>query len=246
MKTILRVLALVGLAAPAVANAQTTLYKLDEDRSLVWWQIDPHFSHLWASSCPSDPSWQPGEGHSAGYYISYATRPHMKQTHEHETRIPLFPRKTVRPNCRHATKGQFTTNADFSNFKGYVLVSPDSIETGADHRNAFTHKYVYSTAKYPNIRFAIDSLSNVQMDGDSITATAVGVFEFRGVTTPLRIPVDGLKADNTIRVRGKFAMPAQQLHEKYGVSSTALGAGIGLKLWDTLYMGVDLILTPAT
>jgi hypothetical protein len=239
---------LAGILMVSAVPAQGQVaYKLDEDRSLVWWQIDPHFGHLWATTCPADPSWQPGEGHSAGFYINYATRPKIRTTHESESRVPLFPRKTVRPNCRHAVKGQFNGDpATFSNFKGYVLANADSLENGAESRNAFAKKYVYSTASYPNIRFSVDSLTSVTIKGDTVNAIAVGTFELRGVSKATRVQLNGLRKDNTIRVRGHFAMPASELHERFGVSSTALGAGVGLKLWDTLFMGVDLILIPTT
>jgi hypothetical protein len=40
-----------------------------------------------------------------------------------------------------------------------------------------------------------------------------------------------------------FAMPAKELRERYDVSKIALGLGVGMKLWETLFMGFDLILT---
>jgi hypothetical protein len=47
-----------------------------------------------------------------------------------------------------------------------------------------------------------------------------------------------------MRVRGMFAMPAAELRDRFGVSQFAMGAGVGLKLWDTMFMGFDLILVP--
>jgi len=51
--------ALLLLAAAPLA-AQTR-WVIDRKTSLAWWQMDPHYEHLWATTCPADPSWQPGE-----------------------------------------------------------------------------------------------------------------------------------------------------------------------------------------
>src|SRR5712691_2040961 len=61
------------LTALGQAQAQTT-WKVDPKGSLVWWQIDPHMNHLWGTTCPQEPSWRPGEGRSAGWYIDVMLR----------------------------------------------------------------------------------------------------------------------------------------------------------------------------
>lgn len=230
------------------ATAQSPAsYTLDKQRSLVWWQVDPHFGHLWASSCPKDPSWQPGEGHSAGHYMNYAARPRISTNKASETKIPLFPRRTVRPNCTQAVSGTFTATdpTRWTNFRGKVIMRPDSIDTGANFRNDFARKYVYSTNKHPTVEFTIDSLTSVVVRADTVHAVAVGTFQLRGVTKPSRVQVTGVKEPAGLRVRGMFAMPASELRDHFGVSQWAMGAGIGLKLWDTLFMGFDLIMVPA-
>jgi hypothetical protein len=245
-RTLAAAAAVALIAQPGAAQTSMATLKLDTQRSLVWWQIDPHFGHLWASSCPKDPSWQPGEGHSAGYYMNYAARPKISTTKQTEVRIPLFPRRTVRPNCRNAVSGTFA--ADTSNWgalKGSIAVIPDSIETGANHRDAFATKYVYSSANYPTINFTVDSLTAITVTGDTVNAVAVGTFRLRGVDKASRVQVKGVKEASGLRVRGMFAMPATELRDRFGVSQFAMGAGVGLKLWDTLFMGFDLILIPA-
>jgi hypothetical protein len=236
---------LVGVQSAAAQTAGTSL-SIDKQRSLVWWQIDPHYGHLWASSCPNDPSWQPGEGHSAGHYLNYAARPKIATTKSSEARIPLFPRRTVRSNCRQAVSGSFSV-ADantWANFKGKITVRPDSIDTGADFRNDFAKKYVYGTNTHPVITFDIDSLTSIVASGDTVNAVAVGTFHLRGVDKATRVQVRGIRETTGLRVRGMFAMPSHELRDRYGVSQWALGAGVGLKLWDTLFMGFDLILKP--
>jgi hypothetical protein len=235
-----------GVQQSSAQSAAGAALSVDKQRSLVWWQIDPHFGHLWASSCPKDPSWQPGEGHSAGHYLNYAARPRISTNKASEERIPLFPRRTVRPNCRQAISGTFSV-ADanrWTGFKGTITVRPDSIDTGADFRNDFAKKYVYSTNSHPTITFAIDSLTQVTIAGDTVNAVAVGTFQLRGVQKLTRVQVRGVRETSGMRVRGMFAMPSHELRDRYGVSQWALGAGVGLKLWDTLFMGFDFILTP--
>jgi polyisoprenoid-binding protein YceI len=237
--------ALAVLVAAEPAAAQSATYSIDPARSLAWWQIDPHFGHLWATTCPNDRSWQPGEGHSGRYNINYKSRPKYRTTKESESRIPLFPRDTVRANCRRAVSGSFTT-ADvrgFASLKGTVAVIADSIVNGSDVRDNFAYRYIYKTAKYPAIDFVIDSVTSVALVGDTVNAIAVGTFSFRGVDKRTRVQVQGIREGSTMRVRGMFAMPATELRERYSLPPIALGLGLGMKLWDTLFMGFDLILT---
>jgi hypothetical protein len=237
-----------GALSSVPGLAQNVSYSIDASRSLVWWQLDPHYGHLWATSCPRDPSWQPGEGHSAGYYINYKSRPKIRTTKESENRVPLFPRDTVRANCRPAISGSFraTDVRRFANLKGVITVAPDSITNGSDSRDKFADRYVYGSAKYPTIKFTIDSVTSVNIVGDTINAVAVGTFVLRDIEKLTRVQVQGIRDGNRMRVRGMFAMPARELRDKYGISPIALGVGVGLKLWDTLFMGFDLILNEQT
>jgi hypothetical protein len=229
------------------AAAQSRTYVIDNARSLVWWQVDPHLGHLWATTCPDDPSWQPGEGHSPGHYINYLTRPSIRTTHESEKRVPLFPRRTVRPNCRRAVSGKFTfADEKYTNASGEVAFFSDSLETGADFRNAFSKKYVFKSNNFPTVGFKVDSLTSVTFTGDTVNAVVVGTFVFRGVTKPTRVQARAVQDPAGLRVRGTFAMPAKDLETRYDVSSTAMGLGVGMKVWDTLFMGFDIILVPSS
>jgi hypothetical protein len=212
----------------------------------VWWQLDPHFGHLWATTCPNDPSWQPGEGHSGRFGVNFKKRPKVKLTNVSAGTFPLFPRDTVYANCRVAVRGAFGTanKANFSDMKGSVLVVMDSITNGSDSRDLFAKKYIYSTAKFPTVKFTVDSLTALRITGDTVNAVAVGTFELRGVAKHTRVQVQGVNEPSGLRVRGLFAMPAKELQERYSISRAVLSMGVGAKLWDTLFMGFDLILTP--
>ena len=236
----------VGVDSAAAQNSAGRTLKIDSQRSSVWWQIDPHFGHLWATSCPRDPSWQPGEGHSPGYYVNFANRPKIKTTKESESRVPLFPRKTVRAVCAQSVSGTISiANAtSYTGVRGEVIIDPDSITMGADARDVFSRKYIYKTAVYSNVRFSIDSLSHATVSGDTVNAIAHGTFHFRDVPTQHAVEVTGVEDPTGFRVRGKFAFPAKDITDKYGVSPFVLGAGVGLKLWDTIYLGFDLIMQP--
>jgi hypothetical protein len=238
-------LCLLAIAASfQTASAQQGRFVIDQSRSLVWWQLDPHYGHLWATTCPDDPSWQPGEGHSGHFAINYKKRPKIKTTKENATQFPLFPRDTVRANCRVAVSGSFST-ADvkrYAQMNGSVTVQMDSMVNGSDARDAFAKKYIYSSAKYPTVNFTVDSLTNLVFVGDTVTAIAVGTFTLRGVQKPTRVQVQGVQEPSGLRVRGLWAMPARELQDRYKMSRAVLTMGVGSKLWDTLFMGFDLIL----
>ncbi|HUP90344.1 MAG TPA: YceI family protein [Longimicrobiales bacterium] len=244
MKRLLLLLALVAAFAPLrTAKAQQTNYVIDQKRSLVWWQLDPHFGHLWATTCPYDPSWMPGEGHSAGYNTHVRNKPRIRMTNESAGIFPLFPRDSVRAVCRSAVSGSFSTSgARYAGLKGMVQVTMDSITNGADHRDLFAKKYIYSSAKYPSMSFTVDSLSNVNFVGDTVNAIAVGTFVFRGVEKATRVQLQGVRDPSGLRVRGLWAMPASELTHRFMISKTVLSMGVGAKLWDTVFMGFDFVL----
>ena len=246
MKRILAVLLLAAAVPVPAAYAQQTSYRLDEKRSLIWWQLDPHFGHLWATTCPNDPSWQPGEGHSGRFGVNFKKRPKVKTTNVSAGAFPLFPRDTVRANCRTAVRGAFTTQdaKRFNEMKGTVIATMDSITNGSDSRDLFAKKYIYSSATYPTVKFTVDSLTNIRFSGDTVNAVAVGTFELRGVASHTRVQVQGVQEPEGLRVRGMWAMAAKELQERYNISRAVLSMGVGAKLWDTLYMGFDLILAP--
>jgi hypothetical protein len=58
----------------------------------------------------------------------------------------------------------------------------------------------------------------------------------------MRAAVRAWPESGGLRVLGKFRMPAQAITHEYGISSVALGLGVGVRIWQDLFMGIDLLL----
>jgi polyisoprenoid-binding protein YceI len=244
MKRPFVIAAFVTLASGGAAGAQTPVRWVVEPRSsLAWWQIDPHYNHLWATTCPDDPSWQPGEGRSPGYYIDYLRRPDTKDNDESDPRVPLYPRRHVRALCRAAVTGVITLSdpTAYNSARGTITIMTDSLVTGLNLRDAFARKQVFQTYTYPHLRFTIDSLVNVQQ-GETIHATAVGTFEIHGTRHTVRAPAKITSEAGGLRVQAQFQERAKALTHEYGLPETALGMGVTIGRWRTVHMGVDLLL----
>src|SRR5262245_62263125 len=117
------------ICAGALSAQQAVTWTVSSRTSLAWWQINPHYNHLWATTCPDDPSWQPGEGRSEGFYVDYLRRRPASEVDDTETRVPLYPRKTVRSLCRQAVRGEFTASdtVTFKDLKGTLSIIADSL-----------------------------------------------------------------------------------------------------------------------
>ena len=240
--------ALLASVAPPAVQAQTAVTRLVVERktSLAWWQINPHYEHLWATTCPADPSWQPGEGRDPGQYTDYGSRPVTMAAGRLETRIPLFPRFRVRPLCRQAVHGEIAVQdtVRWRGVKGRVIVIADSLFTGLEMRDKYERRAVLETGRYPELTFTIDSLVEV-LPGDTMRAVAVGAFQAHGVTRPTRAAVTAWRDPAGFRVRAQFEFPASALTDEFGMDEWALSMGVGMKRWKTVHVGVDVILRPA-
>ena len=243
------VLAAMVAFRPSLALAQVR-YVIDPKASLAWWEINPNLSHLWATTCPQDPAWQPGEGRSIDAMVDYVRRNKTTATHLSDTtKIPLYPRKVVRSLCTPAVTGEIVAGdtVNWKGLKGEIAVQTKDLVTGLDYRDEYARKAIYATESHPELHFYIDSLVRVRRTaaGDTLHADAVGAFEFRGVRTPMVIPVRAHKDGGGLRVQGQTHVPASTLTETYGISKMALGLSVGLKIWKDLHMGVDVLLRPA-
>lgn len=229
-------------------TAEVVRYSADSRASLAWWQMNPHFGHLWATTCPGDPSWQPGEGRSPQYYIDYLRRPEIKESGIRDPRIPLYPRKRIRYVCKPAVAGvvELRDTSDLGSLvSAQVSVLADSLVTGLDMRDIYARRRVLETRQYPALRFEVDSLISI-VRADTLTATAVGTFEAHGVRVPMKSPIKVWREGGGIRVQSHFSIPAADLVDVYGMSPFALGMGVRMKQWKELHMGVDMLLIRGT
>lgn len=243
------VLAIVAIAASSSrAQSQTIRYAVNPKASLAWWQINPNMNHLWATTCPDDPSWQPGEGRSPGYYVDYWRRHKTADAAVSDLRIPLYPRKRLRYVCRQAVVGQVDVS-DTTTWHvtgGKITVLADSLVTGLDYRDNYARKQVFETRQFPSITFQIDSLTNRQMKGDTLDAVAVGTFELRGVRTPMKATLRAWRDAGGLRVQSKAQFPARDLIDVYLMSKQALAMGVSMSMWRDVYYGVDVLLNRVT
>jgi hypothetical protein len=232
---------------PAAAPAQSR-WTIDAKSSLAWWQVNPHLNHLWATTCPEEPSWRPGEGRSGGWVIDRAFRP-PKQGYaavSDTTLVPLYPRPRVRSVCTEAMSGQIlvTDTASLRGVRGQIVVRADALVGGEDRRDAYARQAILETTRYPEIKFRIDSIIDVTRRGDTIVGTVVGVFTLRDVSKPMTASMRALPTPAGLRVLAKFRIPAEDLVPEYGISKFALGLGVGARVWIDLFMGVDAVVRP--
>lgn len=242
----LSLLVLLACGSAALQAQSGSRWAVEGKTSLAWWQVDPHFEHLWATTCPADPSWQPGEGRDPGLYTDYATRPAGILATGRDARIPLFPRYRVRPLCRQALRGEIAIpdTVRWEGVRGTVTLIADSLFTGLEMRDVYARRAVLETGRFPEITFTIDSLVDMHR-GDTIRATAVGKLTAHGVTLPARARLVASREGGGLRVQAQFSMPALALVDDLRISKWALGMGVVMRRWETFHMGVDLVIRAA-
>src|SRR5882762_10218289 len=212
------------LMLSATAAYAQTRWVADPKTSLAWWQVDPHLNHLWATTCPGDSSWRPGEGRSSGWWINPALKlPKHGYANVSDTiHMPLYPRPagSVHPSCVEAVRAE-VWSADtvrWRGVRGEVRVRGEALLTGEGIRDLYMH-HVMQTTQYPEILFTLDSVTDLKREADTLRGVAFGTFELHGVKKPVSAVVS--------------AYP-----EFY------LNLGIGTGIWHDLFMGVDLVFHP--
>jgi hypothetical protein len=238
--------ALVTLGVRAPAQVRLTV---DPKASLAWWQVNPHLNHLWATTCPEEPSWRPGEGRSAGQVIAkglHGTKQGYAAVSD-TTVVPLYPRHTVRSVCTEAVEGDFLVadTVHWRGLRGVVTVKGDALITGEARRDAFARDAVLQTNRYPDIRFTIDSVVDVIRVADTLRGTVVGVFALHGVTKAMTAPVRAWPEAGGLRVLARLRLPARSLVDEFKLSRFAIGLGLNSNIWHDLFMGVDVVLRAA-
>jgi hypothetical protein len=241
----------VLVAAGAGAHAQTR-WAVDPKLSLAWWQMSPHLNHLWATTCPEEPSWRPGEGRSAGWVINpelrtvYSGGTTGDQNVADTINVPLYPRGKVETVCTEAVAGQVLVgdSTRWKDVRGVVAVKGATLISGENRRDAYAREAVLQTNRFPDIRFALDSLVNVSRTADTLIGTAVGIFSLHGVAKPMTAAIRAWPEAGGRRVLAKFRIPVKALTKEYGMSKFALGLGVGTKIWQDVFVGVDMLLRP--
>src|SRR5712691_12537271 len=151
------------LTVPAATHAQTR-WTVDTRTSLAWWQMSPNLGHLWATTCPGDSSWRPGEGRSSGWTISKNLKmPATGDASVDDTvHVPLFPRHQVNPSCVEAVRGEVVApdTVHWRGTLGTVLVNGEAFVTGERMRDLLMHQ-VMQTSQFPDVAFTLDSLAGM-------------------------------------------------------------------------------------
>lgn len=252
IRLLLSAAAVFGAVAAASAPAQAQELRLvaDKKSSLAWWQINPHMNHLWATSCPGEPSWRPGEGRSSGWVIGKMFKPpkHGDAAISDTTIVPLYPRRRVRPVCAEAVTASVTIKdtTKWSGVSGNVTVLVEGIVTGEDNRDEYAREKILQHQQFPEVSYHIDSIAEVRSNGDTVRAFGYGTLTLKGVKQPnVKSSLRFWHEEGGVRVLGKLRFPATDLIEVYGISSFALGLGVGVRMWEHLYLGVDLLMRPS-
>jgi len=235
------------LTAHAQAQAQVR-WVVDAKGSLAWWQVDPHMNHLWATTCPQEPTWKVGEGHSTGWTNQGAVEAAGESfANVSDTiHVPRYPRPRIRAFCNEALRGQIVLpdTVGWRGAHGEIVVKADRIFTGMRERDAYMHNAVLSVLSYPELKFVLDSLVDMRRSGDTLWGTAMGVFYLRDKSQAVSAAVQAYPISAGIRVFGKFRLPVMDLIKNYGVSRRAMGLGIVLNIWKTMFIGVDMLVRP--
>lgn len=248
IRLLLSAAALLGVAA-APAQAQVR-FVADKKSSLAWWQVNPHMNHLWATSCPGEPSWRPGEGRSSGWVVGRVFRQpkHGDAAISDTTIVPLYPRRRVRPVCAEALTANVTVKdtTNWTGVSGDVVVLVEGLVTGEDNRDEYAREKILQANQFPEVSYHLDSINEVRAISATTKAMGYGTLTLKGVKEPnVKSSLHFWREAGGLRVLGKLRFPAIDLIEKYGISSFALGLGVGVRMWEHIYLGVDMLLLPA-
>jgi len=234
--------ALAGLL-PVVAVAQTR-WTVDPKTSLVWWQMSPHLNHLWATTCPEERSWRPGENRSPGWRISPRLKlPKTGYANVDDTvNVPLYPRDEVEAVCSQAVQGEVTL-PDTVTWRGasaLVTATADALITGEAMRDVLMHEAL-ETNRFPKITFTLDSLVGMTKEADGMVGSALGTLTIRGVEAPITATVKVFPDAGGMRVLAKWRMMADTLTHKFVPRLRIMGLGGNTNLWHDFFMGADLV-----
>jgi len=235
--------ALVGLLSVVAPGHAQSRWTVDPKTSLAWWQVSPHLNHLWATTCPAEPSWRPGEGRSSGWSINPLLKmPATGYANVEDTvHVPLFPRRWVNAVCVEAIRGEVVIEdtVHWRGVRGAVAVRGDALITGEAIRDVMMHQLL-ETGQFPEIRFALDSLVGLTKRADTVLGKAVGSLTLRGTPMPITAAVTLFPDAGGMRVLAKWRAPAWILAD-LTPKIHFYGLGVDAMLWRDLFMGADLV-----
>jgi hypothetical protein len=240
---------MLGLLIVVAGAPAQTKWRVDPKYSLAWWQVSPHLNHLWATSCPEEPSWRPGEGRSGGWNINKDLKTLSTTGYQNvgdTIHVPLYPRQKVEAVCTNAVNGEATLpdTVRWRGVRGKIMVAADKMISGHDQRDAYARGAVLQATRYRTVDFTLDSVVNVTRRADTLRGTGIGHLTLHGVTNPMNAALVAWPEAGGLRVFGKFRMPSHDMVRVYGLSSYALGLGWGTKIWQDFFAGVDMLLRP--
>lgn len=246
-RSTLALLACVSAFRAARAQTGEARWVIDPKASLAWWQVLPHLEHLFATTCPQDPSWIPGWGRSggSGWHLDVTV---LKVPPVWDTvHIPIFKRRGIRPICTPAIQGELLAADTLSwrGVRGRVVVQAKEMVTGQRMRDAFARDVVLDVDQYPEIQFTFDSLVDFHRTGDTLTGLALGTLQVHGVGRRIDAPIKAWHEEGATRVTTRFHVPAPELTDVFKMSKFALGLGVRMGVWKEIWMGADLVLRPA-
>jgi hypothetical protein len=209
--------------------------------------MSPNLNHLWATTCPEEQSWRPGENRSSGWNINPKLKlPRTGYGNVDDTmRVPLFPRPRVSSVCSEAVQGRVVLpdTVGWRGVRGQVLVKADALITGQAMRDNAMHR-ILQTWQFPDIRFTLDSVVGLTKQADTIFGSAVGTLTVRRVDQPTIAEVKAFPEAGGMRVLAKWHIPAATLQIDLVPTLHYLGLGVNTFIWHEFFMGGDLVFRP--
>lgn len=234
--------ALIGVL-PTVAFAQAH-WTVDTKNSLVWWQMSPHLNHLWATTCPEDRSWRPGENRSPGWHISPRLRlPETGFANVDDTvNVPLYPRDDAEAVCAEAVQGEVLL-PDTVTWRGAhaeVSALTDALISGEAMRDILMHQ-VLESSRFPRIRFTLDSIVSLTKEADALVGSAAGKLFVRDVQEDITVSLKVFPDAGGMRVLARWRVPSDSLVKRLCPKIKTYSLGVNTGLWHDFFMGADIV-----
>jgi hypothetical protein len=212
-----------SLAIPVSGLAQNPqrTWKVDPGRSRAWYLIQPHYGHLFASTCRYD--------YDQGSVNLKGSSPNG--LHSGPGRL-----------CANAILGEITAEnpTTWLKARAAIVVILDSLVGPSPSRDHHLKTQILHTEKQPVAKFVFDSLVKM-VPGDTVKAVVAGTVELNGVPKPVLAPATiWFQADGSLRVNAEVGLHPRAPVNDYQFKRQWIG--LGWFMWNTLTFGVDLLL----